>query len=237
MTPAHFRLRTHLLLLLSGTLLPVLGVSAFLVARLAGENRAATERGMVSAARAQAAVVDNEISASIRALQALAQSPRLDSDDLAAFHAEASRVQQTQPSWLTVILLTTDGRQLVNSDRAWGTPLPAAYDPESIARLVATRTPLVGNLRRGTQFDRRLAFPVRVPVIRGGTVRYVLSAIITPERLAAVVKGQERVSEGWTSTIFDGSRVIVARTRDAERHLGTTELRLPPRGAAGVVYR
>ena len=45
---------------------------------------------------------------------------------LAGFHAEARRVAGTQPSWMTVLLLAPDGRQLVSSRMPWGAPLPPA---------------------------------------------------------------------------------------------------------------
>ena len=61
---------------------------------------------MFDAARAQATAVDGEIAATIRTLETLAQSTRLDEAEDDAFYIQAQRVQRAQPSWLTVILLT-----------------------------------------------------------------------------------------------------------------------------------
>src|SRR5690349_8095849 len=100
----HFPLRTHLLALVVATLVPALLLSAFLLRRVARENRESLDRQLLNAARAEAAVVDAEISGSIRALQALALSPLIPNGDFAAFHQEAVAFQRSQPSWFRIAL-------------------------------------------------------------------------------------------------------------------------------------
>ena len=57
----------------------------------------------------------------------------------------------------------------------------AATDRESFDTVVERRTPTVGNLLQGQ--DGWL-FPVRVPVVRDGRAKYVLTAVLTPATLA-----------------------------------------------------
>src|ERR1043166_1090471 len=133
------RLRSHLLLLVSVTLLPVVAFAAIVVYQLGKVERGAAQRRLAQSSRDLAALLDREIAGTIRTLSALAESEKLDRDDLQAFHAEAARVQKTQPSWLAVLLLSPDGRQLVSSGQPWGTPLPRVNEPASLWRTVRTR--------------------------------------------------------------------------------------------------
>src|SRR3954470_9503752 len=70
-------LRTHLLLLVVGTVLPAFIVAGLLIQRVVADNRTAIDRELIVTARAQAALVDRELTGTIRALQGLAQSDRL----------------------------------------------------------------------------------------------------------------------------------------------------------------
>ncbi len=213
-----FPLRWHLVLLVLGTLLPVVVFGALVAHQLSKAERAVAERRLLRSARGLAMAVDREMSSTIRTLSALAASERLERGDLPGFHAEAGRAARTQPSWLTVILLQPDGRQLVNTKRPWGTPLPPVTEPASLRRTVATRRPVVGDLARGA--DGTLAFPVRVPVFHSGELRYVLTAAIAPQMLAGFVGRQPSSEEEWTRTVVDRQGVVVARTRDPERFVG-----------------
>jgi len=218
-SPRAFPLRWHLMLLVVGTLLPVVLFGAVVAHRLSQSERAAAERRLVQAARDLAATVDREMSSTIRTLSALAASERLERGNLKSFHIQAGRAARTQPSWMTVLLLAPDGRQLMNSRLPWGTALPAANELASLRRAVESRRPVVGDLARGP--GGNLAFPVRVPVLQGGEVRYVLTAAITPQLLAGVVGRQLPSQEEWTRTVVDRQGTVVARTRHPERFVGT----------------
>jgi signal transduction histidine kinase len=205
-------------LLVVGTLLPVVGFGVVVAHQLSRSERAVAERRLVQSARDLAADVDREMSSTIRALSALAASERLERGDLAGFHAEAGRIAKTQPSWMTVLLLSPDGRQLVNTARPWGSPLPRAVEPASLERTVETRQPVVGDLARGK--DGNLAFPVRVPVLQGRRVRYVLTAAVRPQMFSGFVHRPRTSEEEWTRTVVDRQGLVVARTRDPERFVG-----------------
>lgn len=212
-------LRWHLVLLVVGTLLPVVVFAMIVVNRLSTQEQAAAERRALLAARNLAGTVEGEVSSTIRTLQALAASQNLEQENLSQFYNQARRVAQTQPTWLTVLLLTPDGRQLVNTRQPFGTPSPEVSEPESLRRVVETGQPTVGDLARG-QRGGNLAFPVRVPVLRDDEVEYILTAVITPQALAEVVEQQTSIDGEWTRTIVDGEGFVVARTRNPERFVG-----------------
>ena len=206
------------MLLVVGTLLPVVLFGAVVAHQLSRSERAAEERRLVQSARDLAATVDREMTSSIRTLAALAASERLETGDLERFHRQLARAAKTQPSWMTVLLLAPDGRQLLNSRVPWGTPLSSAIELPSLRRAVESRRPVVGDLAKGS--GGALAFPVRVPVLRNGEVRYVLTAAISPGLLASVVGRQLPSQEEWTRTVVDRQGMVVARTRHPERFVG-----------------
>ena len=139
-------LRWHLVLLIAGALLPVVVFSAVIVLRLTHQMQQEVERSLQRSSYEISWAFEREVSATIRTLLALAQSEHLDQGDVEAFRAEALRVQRSQPSWLTVILLTPEGQQLLNLRRPPGAPLPRAIEPESLRRTVEQRQPVVGGL-------------------------------------------------------------------------------------------
>ncbi|MCC2669352.1 MAG: Chemotaxis protein methyltransferase CheR [Armatimonadetes bacterium] len=213
-------LRWHLVFLVVGALLPVAAFSTMVVVRVATQQQEASHRRLTYSARLMAEAVDREISSTIRILEALAQDESLDTGDLKRFWAASRRTHRSQPSWLSVLLVAPDGRQLVASTRPWGTPLPRSVaDPESLQAVLRTGRPSVGRLARGKK-GGRWAFPVRVPVRRDGQIRYVLTAAIPPQALADVVARQLPPQEEWTRTITDQHGVVVARTREPERFVG-----------------
>jgi signal transduction histidine kinase/ActR/RegA family two-component response regulator len=218
----HFPLRTHLLLLVVGTLLPVLLLTAFLVRRLVDANHATIDRRLLEASRATAGLVDAELSGTIRALQALALSPRLDDADLRGFYAAAKELQTTQPTWMAVVLRDHDGLQAVNTSRPWDAPPVDVRDLSGIREIFEGRQPLVGTLRLNEGFGAEPVVPVRVPVIRQGRVIYSLTAMLTPTRLADVIRQSRSSPDEWVRSILDTNDVLVTRTRNPEDWIGRT---------------
>ena len=214
-----FSLRTYLLFLVIATALPVMLVGAVLVSRVITDNQLEAERRMLEAARAGAAVVDAELQGTSRALQGLAESDRLMAAQLSEFRGQAERVMATQPTWAAVSLAALDHRQIVNTRRQVGDPLPEVTDFESFDRAVRTRGPAIGTLHVGKLTQER-GFLVRVPVLRDGHVIYVLSAWITSQGFSSVLRRQAPFPDEWARGVVDASGVVVARSRDSERYIG-----------------
>ncbi|MEH1939678.1 MAG: ATP-binding protein [Nostoc sp.] len=212
-------LKWHLVLLVTGVLLPIVLFAVAVVHRLSLKERAASEHRLILAARNLTEDVEREVSSTTRTLQALAASDRLDESELKNFYNEAQRTVQTQPTWLCAILLMPDGQQVANTSVPFGISLPLANELKSLRRVVETRQPTVGSLAFGNR-GRKWAFPIRVPVIRSGKLRYVLTAVITPKALASVVKTQTPIDGEWTRTVIDDRGIVVARTRNPERFVG-----------------
>jgi signal transduction histidine kinase len=200
-------------------LLPVLTVAALLVVRVVDDNRAAVQSELIAAARAQAATIDRELSGTVQALTALAQSDHLSHAALTDFRAQASRILAGQPMWADVILSSPGGQQVIDTVAEREDPLPTGADSAAFANLIANRQPTIGNLREG-RIIKQLGFPVHVPVIRNGQVIYVLSALITSAAFSDVLRRDARLSDEWVRGVVDADGIVVARSRDANRYVG-----------------
>jgi signal transduction histidine kinase len=212
------RMRSHLVTLVVAVLVPMIVFAGIVLVALGRQQRAAVETGAVETARALVNAVDESLLASVKVLEALATSRTLDTGDVRTFHAEARRAVASQPGWSSLVLLSPDGRQIVNTSREFGEPLPRVLEPVSFGAVLATRQPTVGDIVYGPVLQR-FTFGVRVPVVRDDRVIYVLTAAVRPTSLVDVLSRQ-RIPETWVASVFDRNNRIAARTRSGEQFVG-----------------
>ncbi|HJU64003.1 MAG TPA: PAS domain S-box protein [Candidatus Binatia bacterium] len=184
---------------------------------LGKEERATFERGATERTRALLTAVDSELRSSMTALQALASSGAFDADNLRGFYDEASRVLKSQPNWFTIILVSPTGRQVVNLGQPFGLDLPRIAEPASFDEALRTGKPTVGQMAHGPW--ERYAFAVRVPVIRGGAIKYVLTAVVDPQSISQLLLAQ-KLPSNWIGAVLDGNKRFVARTVEHEQNVG-----------------
>jgi signal transduction histidine kinase len=231
---APLSLRSHLAIVVLGAVLPGALLTGIIVWRTLGNNRTVIEHRLVDAARVDSDALDREFNGNIRVLETLAESPLLDRSGLTDFRDEAVRSVRVQNGWYAIILLTPDGRQVMHTGVPAGEPLRSATDPDSLRKVIETREPVVGAMTPG-QRDPKLRFPIRVPVEREGRLLFVLTAVMEPESIAALVRSQLPETEEWTRAIVDPAFRIAARSRGGDRYVGRlvtpqgmTLLRQPP---------
>jgi PAS domain S-box-containing protein len=213
------RLRWYVLALVGLTLVPLALVATVVVWWAHRDERTDLEQGLLERARALAVAVDREVETSVAALEGLATANELDTGNLKPFYEQARRAKEMHARWLSVILIGPSGQQLLNLLRPLGTPLPSLADTEVFRRTLRTRTPEVSNLFMGPTAHRWL-IAVNVPVLRDGTLRYVLSATLAPDGFASLLAAAQIPADSL-GTIIDRRGIIVARTKDAEQRIGT----------------
>lgn len=221
----RYSLRSSLLWLVALCVLPALAVASYLVQdnyRLHEERVYGVTGGL---ARQISAEVDRELASIESGLRVLATAQSLRYGDLAAFHQTA---RDALPSQLVYNYILTDaqGRQLLNTLRPWGSPLPAQGTPPQLQRVFASAQPVLTDMFIGP-LTGKPAIAMGVPVTRDGAVVYSLNIGLDPQRLNEVLMRQA-LPEGWLVALIDGAGNIVARSRDAERFVGqkaTAELR------------
>jgi PAS domain S-box-containing protein len=210
------KLRSHLVILVAASLVPVIALAVVLILRAHQSNRAAVERGMRETVRAMAFAVDREIGIAVGRLDLLARSRNIDAQDWRRFREEAVAAQLGAGSWIT--LADLERRQLVNTGLPPEVVPPRRRETESYQRTIATRKPTVSNLVVAQINDRHIVI-LNIPVERDGVLRYGLSMTVPPATVTGVLKAQ-RFPPEWFGVVYDDNRLIIARTRGEERAVG-----------------
>ncbi|XYJ10140.1 response regulator [Telluria sp. B2] len=212
------RTRLRLLLLVLSVLVPSFLAAALAVAYVYHDARGTQDRAMLDTARAVALLVDNELEKKEELLRVLAGSPSLAAGELADFYEHARRV--VPPPESTVILFDLDGRQLLNTRRPYGSPLPTRKGSnlgELGQRNGIDRT-LVSDLFMG-QVVMRYDYAIQVPVKVDGHIRYLLTMGVNASSLQRLLTRQ-RVSDTWLASVVDRKGIVVARSRNPEQYIG-----------------
>src|SRR5580658_10373687 len=177
-------------------------------------------QGAVISAQTLVLAVDRELATVQGALEVLAVSSALTSNDLNQFHQEAAEVSKRFPL-NTIVLSDKSGQQLINTRFPFGTKLPRMVNSEATDIVFSTGTPLITNLFRASAVKTPLV-GLKIPVYRDGEVRYLLSMGLFPEGLQRLLNDQ-KLPAGWVASIFDGAGISVARTLNSERYVGQTD--------------
>jgi signal transduction histidine kinase/ActR/RegA family two-component response regulator len=179
------------------------------------EQIAAAQRAM----QALITAVDSELQVSQAALEVLAASPRLQSGDLAGFHAEAVQAMRSRPNWANVVLSSPGAHQLVNARLPFGSTLPNRAAPGMVEQVARTGVPAVGDLA----YSPVLKGPVvamLVPVhATGPRAPNVLVAPIWPASVLALLSRQPLPERSLVSIVDRGGH-IVARSRNNDTWTG-----------------
>jgi two-component sensor histidine kinase len=212
--------------------LALIPLIVFAVAVIVFENRRSRtqmDSTLLDASRRLTEVIEMELQQQLRTLAALAVSMDLDPPpQLAEFHEEARRAAIQHPGWLTITLVDpSSGWQVLNTARPVGVDLPVAASPDEIAEVVRSRRPLISSrLMREEAVIRQPFIVLRVPVVRGEAVIYVLSAALSltavqqlmTEQLDHELPGIARPVAG--AAIMDADGRFVARLIEPEKAAG-----------------
>ncbi len=160
--------------------------------------------------------IDRDLDRDITILRTLATSKALTRQDWQTFYDQAKASLQGR-SYL--ILVDASGRQLVNTYVPYGEQPAITGDPETVRRILQTKAPVVSNLFTSLVVKKPV-FNVSIPVLRGGRLRFVMSLGLLPDDLVTLLTAQKLGPE-WVTMVWDANGVILARSRDNERYLGT----------------
>lgn len=222
------------LLLLIAALIPTFLLAAGGAYFAIHSKRSELEARAVADARILSHSVDRHLESQLDLVEALAASPALDPPaNLAFFREVARRERLRHPHWLAVILLDPAGAWIVHTEAQRAGR--RAIDSASLRRALASRTAVVGEMRRG---ERGLwGLPVRAPVIRGGEVSYIATVVSRPDDFRSLIQAI-RPPPGWIITIVNQDGQVVARSRAETQFVGRPAslpaLEARARGPGGV---
>ena len=204
-------IRTRLWALTLATLLPMAIFGAVGAYMLVQRERDSFERAALDRVRALMTAIDAELRASITPLEMLARSPALDGADLAEFRLEAQRaLDGRRGDWSNIVVSDPDTAQmLLNLLVLPGAPLFKTLDPATVIETAKSARPTIGNVVTGGVLNRPL-FTVRVPVLRDGKAKYVLSAVVQSPVVGGIVDRQG-IPNTWAVAVLDGSYSFVVR--------------------------
>jgi signal transduction histidine kinase len=180
------------------------------------EERQAIARAL-EANRQTATAVQVTLNRSFAVLAAVAQSPLLDSDNLGPYTEVLGRILPLMPGWHSMLIAWPDGRLAARVGSKPGGTYAGPAEPVSFNRMLEQPGPIVGQLGKGP--SGVWAIPLRVPVMRNGKVRYVLTAPLLPDSIAEVLT-LPRLPTGWTVVVFDNNGRRIARTPSAGFEVG-----------------
>ncbi|HXV25827.1 MAG TPA: ATP-binding protein [Alphaproteobacteria bacterium] len=219
-------LRTPLYMLVAAATIPVLATAVVLAGLAVARQRDTFEARSRAEVAKVVEQVDSAFERSIAALEALAASKSLDSGDLQAFREEAQRVATTRPHWAQLVLV--DGRTGANLTSIAANPafLPRLIDANSLTDIARSPGPRIGDLASNPQLGSEPLIEIRIPILRNGTLRYVLWAGLRVEAITELLASGSW-PRSWTATVNDRGGTVVARSRHHERwigHAGNAEL-------------
>lgn len=201
-------LRMRLLLLAASGLLPLVMVLIWGLNHLLEERRAAAQVSVLELSRALSTAVDAELRSVMTLLQHMSTADELERADLHDFHESADRTAE-QLGWNYVALADAEGRVLLRTNQPFGRASLALVDPDSMVRVIESRQPVVSRVFQWPDASST-AFTVRVPVMRGDQLVYVISACLPTSKILAVLKLQN-IPTGSVTAVFDQASRRVAR--------------------------
>jgi PAS domain S-box-containing protein len=218
--PSATPLRRQLITLVVVAVVPMLLFAFVMVALLGRQERRSTEWALGNVTRALTLTIDRELETSLRALQALAASLNLDTDDIAGFYEHVQRALPAQPRWRAVVVTDAAGRVRLVSSQPLGAVAGLSHaEHDYFKAVVAARKPVFSRVILDRSAEPVLAMTMAVPVIRNGQLRYVLGASLDLNALSQFMVDQTLPAH-WTATVLDQDGTVLARSREPEKWSG-----------------
>lgn len=214
------RVRLWLLGLAAVCMTGGLALAAGLSLHRAAHEQTAIETAALAAARATSQAAEREIGASVARLQALSTSMALRAGDFQAFYDQLIATPKPDGTWF--LLWNTD-RQILNTLRPFGTPMPRVSDfgpgtHATMQRAFESQDIMVSPVVWGVLAQTH-TISVMVPVVLDGRVTYRLSNILSERRIGQVIEDQ-RLDPLWRGALIDKYGATVALAHAAVRPPG-----------------
>lgn len=213
--------RTQRLLVTIGlaAAIPVILLAGWIAYLTADRGRTEARRAAATTVVQVAEQVTAELLKELEVAEALATSLFLDEPDLPAFHEQAQRLTAARPLWETVSLAVPDRTQILNILQPLGEPASPIPDEGSFERVLGEKRAVIGGIGPASPVSGKRLVPIRVPVVRGGELRYVLSVGLVPSGISTILR-KAGPPENWIGAIVDARGNIVARTVAESTEIG-----------------
>lgn len=212
-------IRTWLIVVGGVVLAPMVGLAIFLVFQVHAAAESATQRELAQRTEATSHAVRERLESAIGYLNALAVSDAALNGDMPTLYTQAKRVADMYPGVTGIGLMGPDLKLQFITARPYGAVLAAPPDTSTSQRVFTSGAPAVSGSFKGP-FTGKPVVALGVPIFRNGDVAYSLFMVLTSESLSDLLLAQSLPSE-WTASIVDRRGVIVARSRNADKFVGS----------------
>jgi PAS domain S-box-containing protein len=214
-------LRARLLMLVVASVVPLVCMGVVREYWTYQTLREQAYEGLQTIAHGLAVALERDLQLRVSALETLATSPALQSDDLGLFDRQAEAFLARQSPGTLLGLSGADASQIRMYDRSAKAGPATSQHSAGFAgsHVFATGRPLVTNLQID-QVTGLASFTVDVPVFRDGRVAYDLFMRLQPRDVAGLIEGQ-RLPPRTVMTVADTAGVVVARFPSPDRFIGS----------------
>ena len=208
----------RLAILVAGTSLPLIGFAAAIVYQHYRQDQRDAFARVLQNTRSIQLVLDREMQGIVSGLTVLAGSDSLSRGDLESFRSRARAFLAQFPENPSIVIGDREGRQVFNSSRPAGEPLPPRTVRGNRDEVFRTHKPVFSELFTGSVSNRPIV-TVAVPVFRNGEVVYDLSFNPPLEIFQRIIE-QQKPNDEWTISIFDQQGANFARVPNPETTIG-----------------
>jgi two-component sensor histidine kinase len=205
--------RLYLVAFSLALVLPLVALGGVAIYHYAGLERSRLEAQATEIAHQVALILDGDIEEHVALLRGLSTAPALLADDLAAFHAQATRATRGTES--IIVLRTFGATQLVNTQVLLGQPLPPAIPlaEDEIRTLRASRPAVSSVYASPISGEPRIA--VALAPLPQEKPDYVVAITFPTSRFHASIT--EGIPRNWIIGVGDRKGTYVSHsTRHAE---------------------
>lgn len=202
-------LQIRLLVLIAGTLVPMLVLTAAVVFQSYERAKDAAAEQVLQVTRSTMIAVDRELRNQIAALEVLALEPSLQAEDLSGFRSDAERFLTRFPAGTAISVADPKGVQLFNTFSGALPTLVRSEVLEAVGAVYDGKGPQVSNVYLSRRTGE-ITFTVVVPVVRDGKILHAL-AVNPPRATFVEILRRQDLHEGWVLTILDRAAHHVSR--------------------------
>ena len=224
-------IRTYLLVLALGIMLPFLALHLYFVYRQAAQEAKNAEKMVVSLAHIAAGDTEHFLSDSKMVLQRLAERPEIRSLDTAQCETFLRLFPCVNPNFCSIGVVTSSGRQVCTVAEAHLQPVDVLQDQDWLRNAIEVNGFAMG--RPFIDADRSRYVIVLGHSIRGAGLEPIGAVAIAVDLLTydsvhyKTALGNARLPPGSTVTIVDSNGFVIARWPNAEQWVGTNAREAP----------
>ena len=188
--------------------------AGFLLYRFADAEKARYEQDAREVAQAASSLLDRQLLGWQAALQTLATSDNIRTENWVTFYAQAARVKAVAGG--DIGLRSIGGEPILNTAVPYGTPLPPSRITSNQQAIAAGR-PFISDVFVGAVVDRPL-IAVVVPITIEGNAKYLLHVSVATTALRDIMLSL--VPADWIVAVADRAGVYIARSQDDDAYRG-----------------